>query len=918
MARIRYQPATKTKGFQPIQLSTAGISRMREETNRVVGGMQQNLKAEQEQQKKNLQAMQDNAAYTEQITKENRAIEIQNLKNEQLSITQTAERDAQQAKYDADATQTILTSIVDFSETAAKKAAENTAKQLKDQTDAANAVDIAPLLIEDGGKYEEAVGTAKLAGRQQFSEDLIEGAQSGEPLDATYRKLASNAGLGTIGRRILANRLYEAKHGIFSDRAFGSDEKLYELNGKKFSGLEALNDRQMTAVVQAKVTRDLARDMRETLGVTELLYFTEGKTAVEKKNALQLERSGANSIAQDKSMLVESGTLGLSTYEAVNGSNAYTQLVAGSNYTKANSIFKNALVAAPTEEAFENLGRAPITGQNGKATTFCDRYSNICKEAKIERVQRIDSNNNKARLARERAVNDFALQAHLNGDFEEGWKKNPHAQWVDITKGFTDQGMTPPQYLKNAYSEATTKYNQQQIDEYRTSKAIPSDALINAAKGTHQTALKALKKEAELRKFGGQSGKDALAAQTVTAKGIYKLSREGPNSAGSALLAGVLEAEWKDIWKNKGFGYATDADTIGKQVQIVNKELQTKLDKERKDPTARFYIPDVADRNDIVLPNLFPDYKDYQQMKTLVDKKFAAQQSVGEITSTPSLLAKPSELATLSRKSETSTDLNYPPLIMYVAAKTGRLPSEIANAQIEANNFNYGTKTPLITPNIKSQAIDEASKYSYDFAKEMTSDNRIISARGTANYTQQLSAPGQGVLNSNQYRRVNFRSGGVRGLAALVSSGEGSATSMFPGENYPEMLDKTIGEVVDFQKEKLRDGRKSAAVGSYQFLYPETAAQRAGLSLDDKFTPENQLKMFVGTLLNKPGRENVSALLQGTGDDIETAIDELSQEFASIEYRNGRSYYEDGVNKASISRDQVRAALLSAREEILN
>ena len=249
MARIRYQPATKTKGFQPIQLSTAGISRMREETNRVVGGMQQNLKAEQEQQKKNLQAMQDNAAYTEQITKENRAIEIQNLKNEQLSITQTAERDAQQAKYDADATQTILTSIVDFSETAAKKAAENTAKQLKDQTDAANAVDIAPLLIEDGGKYEEAVGTAKLAGRQQFSEDLIEGAQSGEPLDATYRKLASNAGLGTIGRRILANRLYEAKHGIYTDRAFGSDEKLYELNGKKFSGSDSRNSGDQTAVV---------------------------------------------------------------------------------------------------------------------------------------------------------------------------------------------------------------------------------------------------------------------------------------------------------------------------------------------------------------------------------------------------------------------------------------------------------------------------------------------------------------------------------------------------------------------------------------------------------------------------------------------------------------------------------------------
>ena len=82
---------------------------------------------------------------------------------------------------------------------------------------------------------------------------------------------------------------------------------------------------------------------------------------------------------------------------------------------------------------------------------------------------------------------------------------------------------------------------------------------------------------------------------------------------------------------------------------------------------------------------------------------------------------------------------------------------------------------------------------------------------------------------------------GVRGLAALVSSGEGSATSMFPGENYPEMLNMSIGEVVEFQKQKLADGRASAAVGSYQFLYPEVAAQRAGLSMDEKFTPENQL-----------------------------------------------------------------------------
>ena len=159
---------------------------------------------------------------------------------------------------------------------------------------------------------------------------------------------------------------------------------------------------------------------------------------------------------------------------------------------------------------------------------------------------------------------------------------------------------------------------------------------------------------------------------------------------------------------------------------------------------------------------------------------------------------------------------------------------------------------------------------------------------------------------------------GVQGLAALVSSGEGSPTSMFPGENYPEMLDMSISEVVELQKEKLKDGRASAAVGSYQILYPEVAAQRVGISLDEKFTPENQLKMFIGTLFNKPGRENLAAYLQGKSDDIELAMDELSQEYASIEYRNGRSYYNDGVNKASISREKLRPAMISAREEFTN
>ena len=159
---------------------------------------------------------------------------------------------------------------------------------------------------------------------------------------------------------------------------------------------------------------------------------------------------------------------------------------------------------------------------------------------------------------------------------------------------------------------------------------------------------------------------------------------------------------------------------------------------------------------------------------------------------------------------------------------------------------------------------------------------------------------------------------GFRGLAGLVSSGEGGATSMFPSESYPEMLDMDIRtELVAFQKEKLRDGRASAAVGMFQFLKPEVAADLAGLPPGAKFTVENQYKMFVATTLNQPGREGLSSYLKGESDDIETALDDLAKEWASIAGRDGRSYYKDGTNKASISRDQARSALISAREEYI-
>ena len=76
MQRIQYRPSARTRGFNPQQLSTAGIDRMREESNRVIRGMERRDRAETAQREREEQAMREDQAYTAEITRVNQAIEM--------------------------------------------------------------------------------------------------------------------------------------------------------------------------------------------------------------------------------------------------------------------------------------------------------------------------------------------------------------------------------------------------------------------------------------------------------------------------------------------------------------------------------------------------------------------------------------------------------------------------------------------------------------------------------------------------------------------------------------------------------------------------------------------------------------------------------------------------------------------------
>lgn len=161
----------------------------------------------------------------------------------------------------------------------------------------------------------------------------------------------------------------------------------------------------------------------------------------------------------------------------------------------------------------------------------------------------------------------------------------------------------------------------------------------------------------------------------------------------------------------------------------------------------------------------------------------------------------------------------------------------------------------------------------------------------------------------------------VKPLGDLISTGEGdynavnrgragdtpSGISSITGKDFSDM---TVREVMDLQDWKVY------AVGRYQFI-PVTlrlAVAFSSVDFDDKFTNKNQDILFAALLEYK--RPAVAAYIRGDHDYQGWALNDLAKEWASIEYRNGRGFYDHiGGNRAKITREAAMQVIEQLREE---
>lgn len=149
-----------------------------------------------------------------------------------------------------------------------------------------------------------------------------------------------------------------------------------------------------------------------------------------------------------------------------------------------------------------------------------------------------------------------------------------------------------------------------------------------------------------------------------------------------------------------------------------------------------------------------------------------------------------------------------------------------------------------------------------------------------------LIARGEGDYNAVNRGYAGDTPGGIQGLTGLTF------------ENY------TVGQVIAYQQRWLY------AVGRYQFIPSTLRFAVAHSSVDnlDMFTPDIQDRLMAALVLYK--RPAVGAFLRGDHNLEGWALNELAKEWASIEYRGGRGFYDHiGGNRAHITRAELQVVL---------
>lgn len=281
-----------------------------------------------------------------------------------------------------------------------------------------------------------------------------------------------------------------------------------------------------------------------------------------------------------------------------------------------------------------------------------------------------------------------------------------------------------------------------------------------------------------------------------------------------------------------------------------------------------------------------------------------------------------SQLATTPSNTP-STAANAPGLVKLSTSNRG---TEVATAQAALLALGYplakygvdGIKGPETTAALKSFQQDSkiqvtgnidaatASELNTRIAANPELVAKVKSAEATAaRSTKQLPPLSQDAATTGKV-------GEVLNLIARYES-KGNYNIILGGKTVPNLTKMTLAQVYDLQRQMVRSGKESSAVGRYQFIRKTLEGDAAQLGMDPNTTVFDEKTQDALAIYELRRNAKMDQWLDGNISD-ETFLNRIARIWASIPTTSGSSYYAGvGSNRAGLSSTTALASLQTIR-----
>ena len=751
MARLQFRSATKSKGFDPIQLSKASLSEMEKRDAAVLKGLQENHAAEMKQRETNLQAMRENDEYTQRRFRENREIEVDNLQREQTSLNQIAARDRQQAQYDQQATETIVSSIVDFSESAMKLDLKRKAAKLEEDLKEVDLTPVTKNLLYSDDEYTNftAASNTNIEGSLQSTTEIAKDAvESNEPKYVTNINQVAEKGFNTAQQQKFDQKVFKAN---FYER------KNQLLEKGEFLGAD--RDPAVATALYNKAISDVRTLMRHNRGITNKHYFADTIIDLNEENDVNISNATRKKEQDVKDYSIDRYTefaKGGTTAQITVSKQKMTKLV---GYAATQEWMTDLVINANSLEEIEAIGNVPTDNKELYRKRSANRFN-------ADKATWIANQNKKVGAAqRQRKVNLIQSVNNNIDNIIEGYAKNTPQAMKDVRQLMIQEGDGTLLPVLVAIESAQLKANEDELEalEIKANKGILSKADVNNSSYMNRKAASELY-TGQQGSIYGDSEKAITDGLIATARDITDITGDGPNSVQTLLVHAQLKRDFLKTKQSAGFENPLAAwEEVKKQVAA-----------DRENPQSKYYKK--IENGRISLPNIEKPDKEDVEMHDLALKKM--------LSDGPGTVDLPFILDTPQGMDETFKSSTIPGQIPEFSAgirefalKYGFSFVEVFNRQRMANNAATGENKPLIKNSVFEQ-IKAPDISNLIFNKHNNKTQSIRGARTADNTVSQTVRTSMGGGNPTPQQVYDYmRSKGVSDIHArgIVANNAGEA-----------------------------------------------------------------------------------------------------------------------------------------------